>query len=92
MPVLMLANKQDMPRSMKVEEIKEIFNKIAAHIGARDSNVLPVSALRGFVRKNVDTYYADGFIWCRDGVREAIDWLFTRVQRNRTHRPPVFRN
>ncbi|CAG8574273.1 6781_t:CDS:2, partial [Scutellospora calospora] len=46
-PVLMLANKQDLPNSLKVEEIKEIFNKIALKLGARDSRVLPISALGG---------------------------------------------
>jgi ADP-ribosylation factor related protein 1 len=43
----MLANKQDLPNSLKVEEIKEIFNKIALKLGARDSRVLPISALEG---------------------------------------------
>ncbi|CAH1760100.1 10007_t:CDS:2 [Entrophospora sp. SA101] len=46
-PVLMLANKQDIPNALKVEEIKEIFNKIALKLGARDSRVLPISALEG---------------------------------------------
>ena len=46
-PILMLANKQDLPNSLKIEEIKEIFNKIALNLGARDSRVLPVSALEG---------------------------------------------
>lgn len=46
-PVLMLANKQDRPDTMEVQDIKEIFNKIAEHLSARDSRVLPVSALTG---------------------------------------------
>lgn len=46
-PVLMLANKQDMPMALKLEQIKEIFNKIAERLGARDSRVLPISALEG---------------------------------------------
>ncbi|KAK9477561.1 ADP-ribosylation factor family-domain-containing protein [Lipomyces japonicus] len=46
-PVLMLANKQDRDDSLEVEDIKEIFNRIAEHLGARDSRVLPISALRG---------------------------------------------
>ncbi|KAI8983872.1 ADP-ribosylation factor family-domain-containing protein [Pilobolus umbonatus] len=46
-PVLMLANKQDVPGALRVEEIKEVFNKIAVKLGARDSRVLPVSALEG---------------------------------------------
>ncbi|KAJ1993411.1 ADP-ribosylation factor protein 3 [Dimargaris cristalligena] len=69
-PVLMLANKQDLPVAMPVEEIKETFNKIAYGLGARESKVLPVSALAG------------------DGVRDAIEWLYTRLQFNRETRPP----
>ncbi|KAI8885540.1 ARF/SAR superfamily [Backusella circina FSU 941] len=46
-PVLMLANKQDVPGALRVEEVKEVFNKIAVKLGARDSRVLPVSALEG---------------------------------------------
>jgi len=46
-PVLMLANKQDRDESMEVEDIKEIFNKIAQKMDARDSRVLPVCALDG---------------------------------------------
>ncbi|KAK7202865.1 ADP-ribosylation factor family-domain-containing protein [Myxozyma melibiosi] len=46
-PVLMLANKQDRDDSLEVEDIKEIFNKIAESLGARDSRVLPISALKG---------------------------------------------
>ncbi|CAR23546.1 Arf family GTPase ARL3 [Lachancea thermotolerans CBS 6340] len=44
-PVLMLANKQDREDRMEVQDIKEVFNKIAEHLGARDSRVLPISAL-----------------------------------------------
>ncbi|KAI9246845.1 ADP-ribosylation factor family-domain-containing protein [Sporodiniella umbellata] len=46
-PVLMLANKQDVEGALRVEEIKEVFNKIAIKLGARDSRVLPISALKG---------------------------------------------
>lgn len=46
-PILMLANKQDREDSMEVEDIKEIFNKIAEHLSARDSRVLPISAITG---------------------------------------------
>ncbi|KAI8378596.1 ADP-ribosylation factor family-domain-containing protein [Blakeslea trispora] len=46
-PVLMLANKQDVPGALKVEEVKEVFNKIAMKLGARDSRVLSISALEG---------------------------------------------
>lgn len=46
-PVLMLANKQDRDDCMEVEDIKEIFNKIAENMSARDSRVLPISAIDG---------------------------------------------
>lgn len=46
-PVLMVANKQDQSASLKVEQVKELFNPIAQKLGARDSTVLPVSALKG---------------------------------------------
>jgi ADP-ribosylation factor related protein 1 len=43
----MAANKQDLEGSLKVEEIKEIFNPIAVKLGAQDSRVLPISAIDG---------------------------------------------
>lgn len=46
-PILMLANKQDREDRLEVEDIKEIFNKIAERMSARDSRVLPISALTG---------------------------------------------
>ncbi|CAN6630537.1 ADP-ribosylation factor-like protein 3 [Trichomonascus vanleenenianus] len=46
-PILMLANKQDCDDRLEVEDIKEIFNKIAEKMSARDSRVLPISALKG---------------------------------------------
>jgi ADP-ribosylation factor related protein 1 len=49
-PVLMLANKQDLPTSLKVEEIQQAgFTRIAEAMSARDSRVLPISALTGYV-------------------------------------------
>jgi ADP-ribosylation factor related protein 1 len=49
LPILMLANKQDREDRLEVEDIKEIFNKIAVRMSARDSRVLPISALSGYV-------------------------------------------
>ncbi|CAG8609104.1 6632_t:CDS:10 [Ambispora leptoticha] len=72
-PILMLVNKQDLPNSLKVEEVREIFNKISMKLGARDSRILTISALEG------------------DGVREAIDWLYIRLKRNQSNRPPIFK-
>lgn len=46
-PILMLANKQDRDDCIEVEDIKEIFNKIAEKMSARDSRVLPISAIDG---------------------------------------------
>ena len=59
-PILMLANKQDLPGlvlivavskidlgALKLHDIKDIFNQIAIRLEARDSRVLCVSALNG---------------------------------------------
>ena len=46
-PLLMLANKMDREDVMPMEEIKEVFNKMAVKMDAQDSRVLPVSALSG---------------------------------------------
>ncbi len=47
-PLLVLANKQDLPDSMGVREVKPIFNQNAHLIGQRDCMVMPVSALTGY--------------------------------------------
>lgn len=46
-PLLLLANKQDLPDCMGVREIKPVFQQSAIHIGRRDCLVMPVSALTG---------------------------------------------
>lgn len=71
-PVLMLANKQDLKEALRVEQIKEVFNKIAVKLDALDSRVLPISALSG------------------EGVKEAVEWMCTRLQHNRGQRPPNY--
>ncbi|ODV94545.1 hypothetical protein PACTADRAFT_43925 [Pachysolen tannophilus NRRL Y-2460] len=74
-PILMLANKQDMEieTKLEVQDIKEIFNPIAEHLSARDSRVLPISAITG------------------DGIKEAIDWLWVRLVRNKKNRAPLYK-
>lgn len=75
LPILMLANKQDMQIATKLEiaEIKEIFNKIAENLNANDSTVLPISAYTG------------------DGVADAMTWLKDRILLNRANRPPIYK-
>jgi len=46
-PLLILANKQDLPDCMGVREVKPIFNENAHLIGRRDFMVMPISALTG---------------------------------------------
>lgn len=72
-PILMLANKQDCEDHLEVEDIKEIFNIIAEHLSARDSRVLPISAIKG------------------DGVEQSVEWLLTRLIRNKQNRPPRYK-
>ncbi|AWU77517.1 uncharacterized protein C5L36_0D02610 [Pichia kudriavzevii] len=47
LPILMLANKQDMPQALEIANIKEVFNKMAEHLNANDSSVLAISARTG---------------------------------------------
>ncbi|RPB13791.1 P-loop containing nucleoside triphosphate hydrolase protein [Morchella conica CCBAS932] len=72
-PVLVLANKQDRDESLEIAQLKEVVNPVIVSLGARDSRVLPVSALEG------------------TGVKEAVDWLKTRVMWNKESRPPTMR-
>jgi len=72
-PVLVLANKQDRDEAVEIAKVKEVVLAVLVGLGARDSRVLPVSALEG------------------RGVREAVEWLRTRVKWNREARPPVLR-
>ena len=46
-PLLILANKQDLPECMGVREVKPVFNQSAHLIGQRDCLVTPVCALTG---------------------------------------------
>lgn len=48
-PLLVLANKQDITDCMGVREVKPIFNQNAHLIGRRDCMVMPISALTGYV-------------------------------------------
>lgn len=48
-PVLVLANKQDRDESLEIAQLKEVVNPVIVSLGARDSRVLPVSALEGCV-------------------------------------------
>lgn len=46
-PLLVLANKQDIPDCMGVHTVKPIFNQNAHLIGSRDIMLMAVSALTG---------------------------------------------
>ncbi|KAL3269760.1 hypothetical protein HHI36_008820 [Cryptolaemus montrouzieri] len=71
-PLLVLANKQDIPECMGVREVKPIFNKNAHLIGKRDCMVMPVSALTG---EGVD----EGIRWLVDCIKRNS---FLRPPRN----------
>lgn len=48
-PLLILANKQDLPEVMGVREIKPVFQDSGILIGRRDCLTIPISALTGCV-------------------------------------------
>lgn len=61
-PLLVLANKQDLPDVMGVREIKPVFHESGHFIGRRDCLVMPVSALTG---EGVD----EGIRWLVDAIK-----------------------
>ncbi len=57
-PMLMLANKQDDEHALPIHEIKEMLNPVVSKLSARESMVLPVSALKGEgIETSVDWMY-----------------------------------
>ncbi|KAK3927644.1 ADP-ribosylation factor-related protein 1 [Frankliniella fusca] len=65
-PLLVLANKQDVTDCMGVREVKPIFNQNAHLIGRRDCMVMPISALTG---EGVD----EGIRWLVDCIKRNSD-------------------
>lgn len=61
-PLLVLANKQDLQDCMGVREVKPVFNQSAHLIGRRDCMVMPVSALHG---EGID----EGIHWIVDCIK-----------------------
>lgn len=64
-PLLVLANKQDLPDCMGVRDIKPVFQQSGVHIGRRDCLVIPVSALTG---EGID----EGIKWLVDSIKQNI--------------------
>lgn len=62
-PLLVLANKQDLPDCMGVREIKPVFQHSGSHIGRRECLVMPVSAL---TKEGVD----EGIRWLTESVKQ----------------------
>jgi ADP-ribosylation factor related protein 1 len=46
-PLLVIANKQDLDHSVHIPDIKAVFNTSAGKIGHRDCSVMAASALKG---------------------------------------------
>ncbi|CAO1399131.1 unnamed protein product [Diamesa hyperborea] len=61
-PLLILANKQDIPECMGVREIKPVFQQAGPLIGRRDCLIIPISALNG---EGVD----EGINWLVDSLK-----------------------
>lgn len=85
-PTLVLANKQDCEGAMAVEDIKQMFNQhIVGKLDVSEGAVLPISALRGcdpllsLPPYTCSLSLGAALHACRDGIREAVDWLFLRV-------------
>ncbi|KNC26909.1 hypothetical protein FF38_10939 [Lucilia cuprina] len=61
-PLLILANKQDLPDVMGVRDIKPVFQQAGGFIGRRDCLTIPVSALTG---EGVD----EGIKWLVEAIK-----------------------
>uniref|UniRef100_A0A1B0GBK6 ADP-ribosylation factor-related protein 1 n=2 Tax=Glossina TaxID=44049 RepID=A0A1B0GBK6_GLOMM len=61
-PLLILANKQDLPDVMGVREIKPVFQQSGTLIGRRDCLTIPVSALTG---EGID----EGIKWLVEAIK-----------------------
>ncbi|XP_055371358.1 ADP-ribosylation factor-related protein 1 [Condylostylus longicornis] len=61
-PLLILANKQDLPDVMGVRDIKPVFQHSGAEIGRRDCLTIPISALTG---EGVD----EGITWLVHAIK-----------------------
>ena len=69
---------------MPVEEIKQMFNQlIVGKLNVSEGAVLPISALNGCVAilHCCASQTDKGWDGARDGIREAVNWLFLRVQK-----------
>lgn len=96
-PLLLLANKQDDPTSLSVESIRSSYeewwqnrlNTLQRHSGALEQSsrsasldVMGISALHGLAICHFN-HRCQTETRGRNGVREAVNWLFLRVQNSR---------
>ena len=65
-PLLVLANKQDLPDVMGVREVKPIFQDNDDKIGHRDCMVIPTSGLTG-------DGVAEGIDWMVQCIKRNVD-------------------
>ena len=84
-PTLVLANKMDQTAAMRIEQIKEIFNKHVDKMNVSEAAVMPISALKGLacVLHSQDIDRLLTWIICSEGVVQAVNWLLIRVQNSR---------
>lgn len=78
-PLLLVANKQDLPDCLSLNRIREIFKSalaVAGHssphpgMSARDMHAVEASALKG------------------NGIDDSINWIVSCIKRNSFNRPP----
>ncbi|RKP22146.1 DUF862-domain-containing protein [Rozella allomycis CSF55] len=84
-PVILIANKQDKGNSMKIVEIKEVFNKIAMVIDARESTVLDSPSNHFLYRLGLGVYHTGvelmGTEYCFGGHPYKFSGVFETVPR-----------
>ncbi|KAH7107983.1 P-loop containing nucleoside triphosphate hydrolase protein [Auriculariales sp. MPI-PUGE-AT-0066] len=96
-PLLLLANKQDSPDSMTVEEVRETYDtwaakraRMASDLQQDDGPMSPMTPVQAEHKKqrfaSLDVIGISAIEGT--GIREAVDWLFLRVQNSRRRHTP----
>ncbi|RPA86545.1 P-loop containing nucleoside triphosphate hydrolase protein [Ascobolus immersus RN42] len=65
-PVLVLANKQDRDESLEITALKDVIMPVLVKLGARDSRVLPISALEGLGVKEAVEWLKLRVMWNKE--------------------------
>ena len=85
-PTVILANKQDLPGAMPIDQILTMFRPYSSQLGDRDCRIQPVVALTGCARFDSDILWNSCNF--REGAEQALAWLVNAMRLNAPNRRP----